>query len=100
MQNVGAQVCQDSTPDGYTICIINADPMIYNQFLLKSLPFDPVKGLQPVSKLFDLIHMPLVVNSDLKVKNARRARSRYRRRRPARCPISRPARRWCSIWKP
>lgn len=67
MQNVGAQVCQDSTPDGYTICIINADPMIYNQFLLKSLPFDPVKGLQPVSKLFDLIHM-LVVNSDLKVK--------------------------------
>jgi tripartite-type tricarboxylate transporter receptor subunit TctC len=68
MQNVGAQVCQDSTPDGYTICIINADPLIYNQFLLKSLPFDPVHGLQPVSNLFHLIHM-LVVNSDLKVKN-------------------------------
>src|SRR5665213_235342 len=46
MQNVGAQVCQDSPPDGYTICIINADPLIYNQFLLKSLPFDPVNGLQ------------------------------------------------------
>ena len=55
-------------PDGYTICIINTDPMIYNQFLLKSLPFDPVHGLQPITKLFDLIHM-LVVNSDLKVKN-------------------------------
>ena len=68
MQNVGAQVCQDSTPDGYTICIINADPLIYNQFLLKSLPFDPVHGLQPVTILFHLIHM-LVVNSDLKVKN-------------------------------
>jgi tripartite-type tricarboxylate transporter receptor subunit TctC len=68
MQMVGARVCQDSAPDGYTICIINADPIIYNQFLLKSMPFDPVNGLQPISDLFDLIHM-LVVNSNLKVKN-------------------------------
>jgi tripartite-type tricarboxylate transporter receptor subunit TctC len=67
-QMVGARVCQDAAPDGYTICIINADPIIYNQFLFKSLPFDPVNGLQPISNLFDLIHM-LVVNSDLKVKN-------------------------------
>src|SRR5580700_4486371 len=68
-QMVGARACQDSAPDGYTICIINADAMIYNQFLFKSLPFDPVNGLQPVTDLFDLIHM-LVVNADLKVKNA------------------------------
>ncbi len=68
MQNVGAQVCQDSPPDGYTICIINADPLIYNQFLLKSLPFDPVNGLQPITNLFNLIHV-LVVNANLKVKN-------------------------------
>ena len=68
MQNVGARACQDSAPDGYTICIINADPMIYNQFLIKDMPFDPVHGLQPITKLFDLLHV-LVVNSDLKVKN-------------------------------
>ncbi len=68
MQNVGARACQDSAPDGYTICIINADPMIYNQFLIKEMPFDPVHGLQPITKLFDLLHV-LVVNSDLKVKN-------------------------------
>jgi tripartite-type tricarboxylate transporter receptor subunit TctC len=67
MQNVGARACQDSAPDGYTICIINADPMIYNQFLIKTMPFDPVHGLQPITKLFDLIHV-MVVNSDLKVK--------------------------------
>ena len=66
MQNVGARACQDSAPDGYTICIINADPMIYNQFLIKNMPFDPVHGLQPITKLFDLIHV-MVVNSDLKV---------------------------------
>ena len=67
MQNVGARACQDSAPDGYTICIINADPLIYNQFLIKDMPFDPVHGLQPITKLFDLIHV-MVVNSELKVK--------------------------------
>jgi tripartite-type tricarboxylate transporter receptor subunit TctC len=67
MQNVGARACQDSAPDGYTICIINADPLIYNQFLIKDMPFDPVHGLAPITKLFDLIHA-LVVNSELKVK--------------------------------
>jgi tripartite-type tricarboxylate transporter receptor subunit TctC len=67
MQNVGARACHDSAPDGYTICIINADPLIYNQFLIRNLPFDPVNGLQPITILFDLIHV-MVVNSDLKVK--------------------------------
>jgi tripartite-type tricarboxylate transporter receptor subunit TctC len=67
MQNVGTRACADAAPDGYTICIINADPMIYNQFLIKDMPFDPVHGLQPIAKLFDLIHV-MVVNADLKVK--------------------------------
>jgi tripartite-type tricarboxylate transporter receptor subunit TctC len=67
MQMVGARACADAAPDGYTICIVNADPMIYNQFLIKNMSFDPGK-LQPITKLFDLLHA-LVVNSDLKVKN-------------------------------
>lgn len=67
-QNLGARACADSAPDGYTVCIINADAMVYNQFLFRSLPFDPEKGMQPITNLFHLIHM-LVVNSDLKVKN-------------------------------
>ena len=67
MQNVGARACQDSAPDGYTICIVNADPLIYNQFLINDMPFDPEHGLQPITKLFDLIHV-MVVNADLKVK--------------------------------
>ncbi len=67
MQMVGARACEDAAPDGYTICIVNADPMIYNQFLIKNMAFDPDK-LQPITKLFDLLHA-LVVNSDLKVKS-------------------------------
>jgi len=64
--NIAARLCQDATPDGYTICIINADTMIYNQFMFKSIPFDPEK-LTPIVNLFHLIQV-LVVNSELGAK--------------------------------
>jgi len=66
--NLGTRACADSPPDGYTICITNADAMLYNQFLFKSLPFNPETSLQPITNAFHLIHM-LVVNSQLGVKN-------------------------------
>jgi len=65
--NVGTRACADAAPDGYTICITNADAMLYNQFLFKKLPFDPETSLQPITNAFHLIHM-LVVNSQLGVK--------------------------------
>lgn len=64
--NIAARVCTEAAPDGYTICIIMADALIYNQFLFKKLPYDPEK-LTPIINLFHLIQV-LVVNSDLKVK--------------------------------
>jgi tripartite-type tricarboxylate transporter receptor subunit TctC len=67
MQNVGARACTEAPPDGYTICILNAEPIAYNQFLLKNMPFDPEKGVQPVTNLYHLIQT-LVVNSQLNVK--------------------------------
>ena len=67
MQNLGARACTEAPPDGYTICILNVEPIAYNQFLLKSMSFDPEKGLQPVTNLYHLIHI-LVVNSQLGVK--------------------------------
>jgi tripartite-type tricarboxylate transporter receptor subunit TctC len=66
--NVGTRACTEAAPDGYTICITNADAVVYNQFLYKKLPFDPETQLQPITNLFHLIHM-LVVNSNLNVKN-------------------------------
>ena len=66
--NTGTRACADAQPDGYTICITNADAMLYNQFLFKSLPFNPETSLQPITNAFHLIHM-LVVNSQLGVKN-------------------------------
>lgn len=65
--NNGARACAEAAPDGYTICIINADPLIYNQFLYKNMPFDPEKGLTPIVNLFHLIQV-LVENSSLNAK--------------------------------
>ena len=64
--NIAARACTEAAPDGYTICIINADVMIYNQYLFKNLPFDPEK-LTPIINLFHLIQV-LVINSDLKAR--------------------------------
>lgn len=65
---IAARACQDAPPDGYTICIINVDVVAYNQYLFKSLPYDPEKGLAPVVNLFHLIQA-LVINADLNAKS-------------------------------
>ena len=65
--NIATRACTEDAPDGYTICIINADPLIYNQYLFKNLPFDPEK-VTPIINLFHLIQV-LVINSDLKAKS-------------------------------
>jgi len=44
--NIGARACAESPPDGYTICVLSSEPIIYNQFLFKSLPFDPDKDFR------------------------------------------------------
>ena len=68
MNNTGTRACSEAQPDGYTLCIVNADPLAYNQFLLKTMPFKPETAVTPVTNLYYLIQM-LVVNADLKVKN-------------------------------
>jgi tripartite-type tricarboxylate transporter receptor subunit TctC len=65
--NIASRACTEAPPDGYTICIIMADALIYNEFLFKKLPYDPEK-LTPIVNLFHLIQV-LVVNADLKVKS-------------------------------
>jgi tripartite-type tricarboxylate transporter receptor subunit TctC len=64
--NIGTKACADAAPDGYTICVLSSEPVVYNQFLFKSLPFDPEKNLEPISGLF-FNTLALVVNSSLKV---------------------------------
>ena len=64
--NIGTRTCAEAAPDGYTICVLSSEPVVYNQFLFKSLPFDPEKDLEPISSLF-FNTLALVVSSSLKI---------------------------------
>src|SRR5436190_16073310 len=65
--NIGTRACAEAAPDGYTICVLSSEPVVYNQFLFKSLPFDPEKDFEPISNLF-FNTLALVVNNSLKVR--------------------------------
>jgi tripartite-type tricarboxylate transporter receptor subunit TctC len=65
--NIGARACAEATPDGYTICVLSSEPVVYNQLLYKSLPFDPEKDFEPIANLF-FNTLALVANSGLKLK--------------------------------
>ncbi len=65
--NIGARACAEAPPDGYTICVLSSEPVVYNQFMFKSLPFDPEKDFEPVAHLF-LNTLALVANKALEVR--------------------------------
>jgi tripartite-type tricarboxylate transporter receptor subunit TctC len=65
--NIGTRACAEAPPDGYTICVLSSEPVIYNQFLFKSIPFDPDKDFAPISNLF-FNTLALVANNSLKVR--------------------------------
>jgi tripartite-type tricarboxylate transporter receptor subunit TctC len=65
--NIGTRACAEATPDGYTICVLSGEPVVYNQFTFKNLPYNPEKDFEPIVNLF-INSNALVVNSSLKVK--------------------------------
>jgi tripartite-type tricarboxylate transporter receptor subunit TctC len=65
--NIGTRACAEAATDGYTICVLSSEPVVYNQFLFKSLPFNPEKDFEPISNLF-FNTLALVVNRSLKVR--------------------------------
>jgi tripartite-type tricarboxylate transporter receptor subunit TctC len=65
--NIGARACAEAPPDGYTLCIIPGEPLVFNQFLYKTLAFDPENGFEPITQLF-FITQALVVSAALNVK--------------------------------
>jgi tripartite-type tricarboxylate transporter receptor subunit TctC len=65
---LGARACAEAAPDGYTFCVMPGEPLTYNQFTQKSLPYDPVKGFDPVTNFF-FITQALGVSSKLAVKS-------------------------------
>jgi tripartite-type tricarboxylate transporter receptor subunit TctC len=66
-QNIGARACAESPPDGYTICVLSTEPMVYNQFQYKNPGYDPAKDFVPIRHLF-FNSLALVANPSLNVK--------------------------------
>ena len=67
-QVIGARACAEAAPDGYTICVMSSEPVAYNQFLSKTIPYDPEKDFQPITNLF-FNTLAVVANSETKVKS-------------------------------
>ena len=65
---LGARACAEAPPDGYTFCVMPGEPLTYNQFTQKSLPYDPDKSFDPITNFFFIIQA-LGVSSKLGVKS-------------------------------
>ena len=65
--NIGMRACAESAPDGYTICLTSSEPIVYNQFLYKSMPFNAETDFEPITLLF-FNPIALVTNNKLNVK--------------------------------
>jgi len=49
---LGGQACAVAAPDGYTLCVVYHSTMSYNPLLFASLPYDPDKDIEPITRLF------------------------------------------------
>src|SRR5262245_61271366 len=65
---LGARACAEAPPDGYTLCVMPGEPLTYNQFTQKSLPYDPEKSFDPITNFFFIIQA-LGVSAKLGVRN-------------------------------
>jgi tripartite-type tricarboxylate transporter receptor subunit TctC len=65
---IGARACAEAAPDGYTLCVMPGEPLTYNQFQFKNLPYDPDHSFQPITNFFFLTQT-LGVSAKLNVKS-------------------------------
>jgi tripartite-type tricarboxylate transporter receptor subunit TctC len=65
--NIGADLVAKAPPDGYTLVIGNIGTHAVNQYLVKSMPYDPIKDFVPIAHIMDAEGL-LVVHPDLPVK--------------------------------
>jgi len=61
---VGARMVAEAKPDGYTLLYTTPGPQFTNPFLMDNLPYDPVKGLAPISRIA-VVPSVLVVNKNV-----------------------------------
>jgi tripartite-type tricarboxylate transporter receptor subunit TctC len=65
--NIGADIVAKADPDGYTLLMTSPGIQSINQFLYKTMPFDPAKAFVPISLVADM-SMLVVVHPKVGVK--------------------------------
>lgn len=64
---IGTDYVAKAAPDGYTLVIVSSTHVI-SPWIYKNMPYDPIKGFTPVSKLVDSPYV-LLINPKLPAKN-------------------------------
>ncbi len=65
---IGAETAAKAAPDGYTLLMAIDSTLVMNQYLYKTLPYDPIADFTPVSVVAKTIGL-LVVNAQSDVKS-------------------------------
>jgi tripartite-type tricarboxylate transporter receptor subunit TctC len=56
--NIGSAIVAKAAPDGYTLLMTSSSPIVINPNVYKSMPFDALKDLAPIT---NLLRVPLVL---------------------------------------
>ncbi len=64
---IGARTCAQAPNDGYTICMLPGEALAYNEYLYKSIPYNPEKDFAAITNPFFNTQV-LVANSSLGAK--------------------------------
>src|SRR3954469_15314872 len=49
---IAGRACAESPPDGYTLCALSGETLVYADFLYKNVGYDAKRDLAPVTNLF------------------------------------------------
>jgi tripartite-type tricarboxylate transporter receptor subunit TctC len=86
--NIGAQDVARSEPDGYTLLLAPNNNFVINQFLFKSLGYDPIASFEPITVVSDAPSV-LVVPPSLQVSSLRELQA-LARKSPGKLNFSSP----------
>ena len=67
---IGAQAVANAPPDGYTLLMAIDSTLVMNQYLYKSLPYDPINDFTPVSVVAKTMQL-LIVNASSDVRSVK-----------------------------
>jgi len=68
---VGAQNIAKSAPDGYSLLFCTSAQIVSNPFLIKNLPYDPIRDFSPVSMLVEPADTTMSINLSVPANNVR-----------------------------